>query len=81
MSLWQWFKVQKMLWQALEFETDNRYRIKDNSGKITAEVEDNHQAVNQLTFDHPTDTERPEIDMVSDHRDVFASIFTVQCYE
>jgi len=60
--------------------TAKHYRIKDGNNNIIAEVENNHQTVNQVTFDDPIETDTLEIEIVSSHGDVPASIFSVQAY-
>jgi hypothetical protein len=60
--------------------TVKHYRVKDNSGDVIAEVEDNHQTVNHLTFEKPIETDQLQIEVVSSHGAIPASIFSVQCY-
>lgn len=60
--------------------TVKHYRVKNGDGVIIAEVDDNHQSVNQLTFDEPIETDNVQIEVVSSHGDVPASIFSVACY-
>jgi hypothetical protein len=60
--------------------TVKHYRIKNNNGDVIAEVEDNHQSLNHLTFDETIETDQLQIEVVSSHGDVPASIFSVQCY-
>jgi len=60
--------------------TVKHYRVKNGQGQVIAEVEDNHQTVNQLRFDEPVETDSLQIEVVSSHGDVPASIFSVQAY-
>lgn len=60
--------------------TVSHYRIKDANGDMIAEVKDNHQTVNQLTFDKTVETDQLQIEVVSSHGDIPASIFSVQAY-
>lgn len=60
--------------------TVKHYRVKNGDGVIIAEVVDNHQSVNQLTFDEPIETDNLQIEIVSSHGNVPASIFSVACY-
>ncbi len=60
--------------------TVKHYRIKDSNSNIIAEVNDNHQTVNHISFDDPIETDKLEIEVISSHGDVPASIFSVQAY-
>ena len=60
--------------------TVKHYRVKNRQGDIIAEVTDNHQTINHLTFDEPIETDQLQIEVISSQGDVPASIFSVQCY-
>ena len=60
--------------------TVKHYRVKNRQGDVIAEVNDNHQTVNHLTFDEAIETDQLQVEVVSSHGNVPASIFSVQCY-
>lgn len=60
--------------------TVKHYRIKDSHGDVIVEIDDNHQTVNHLTFDETVETDQLQIEVVSSHGAIPASIFSVQCY-
>jgi hypothetical protein len=57
-----------------------QFRIKDDSGNIIAEVQDNHQGVFSLKLDKAISTRSLHIEVDHPSADVPASIFSVKCY-
>ena len=60
--------------------TVRHYRIKDGAGRIVREITDNHQTVNDLTFDEPLETDHLQLELLASHGDVPAAVFSVQCH-
>ena len=56
------------------------YRVLNATGDVVAEVADNHQTLNSLTFDPPLNTDALSIEVLATHGDTPAAIFEVRCY-
>jgi hypothetical protein len=56
------------------------YRVRDAAGNVVAEVTDNHQTLNHLTFEPPLHTDALSVEVVATHSDAPAAIFEVRCY-
>ena len=57
------------------------YRVLNCGRQLIADVADNHQTRNTLTFDPPVITEHLEIELLASHGNVPAALFEVRCYE
>src|SRR5690606_28826241 len=56
------------------------YRVLDDSGRVLAEVSDNHQTQNFLTLEQPVTTRQLQIEVLAVHSPAPAAIFSVRCY-
>jgi len=56
------------------------YRVRDAAGAVVAEVTDNHQTLNTLTFEPPLLTDALSVEVVATHGETPAAIFEVRCY-
>jgi hypothetical protein len=56
-----------------------RYRVRDGSGRVLAEVCDNHQTRNTIRFDEPVTTNVLAVEILKTGG-APAAIFEVRCY-
>ena len=56
------------------------YRLRDGQGTLLAEVTDNHQTRNTISFEQPIATHQIAIECMASHGSVPAAIFAVHCY-
>ena len=56
------------------------YRVRDERGRILAEVNDNHQSRNVLRFEPPLMVSGVQLDVLDTQGDTPAALFDVRCY-
>ncbi len=56
------------------------YRVCGDGGVLLAEVTDNHQAMNTLTFDAPVTTQSLSVEVVESQGNVPVALFELRCY-
>jgi hypothetical protein len=56
------------------------YRLRDESGRVLAEVADNHQTRNVIRFDTAVVTDRLVVELVPQPGQAPAAVFQVRCY-
>ena len=57
------------------------FRLRNGDGAVLAEVTANHQTVNRIEFDEPTEIDHLKVEVVESHSEAPAAVFAVHCYE
>lgn len=56
------------------------YRIRNGSGQVIAEKDNNYQTRNTVYFETPIETDRLDLELLATHGQVPAALFEIRCY-